>query len=62
MSVEIQVTCQDCPKEADHAFCDKHLEEIKTDAYNDGKAEGESIGYDKGFEDARAKFEKTEQV
>lgn len=57
--MSLEHRCDKCTLtwEPDHCLCDKHLEEVKQESYDEGFRAGDKSGndegYEKGFEDGR---------
>lgn len=51
--MDVNLTCTECNREAEHVICQNHFNEALKEAREDGKQEGYDEGYDKGFDDGK---------
>jgi len=60
MAIKLQCDAYSCHTELDFddVLCESHLEQIKDEAFEEGKKEGHNEGYEEGYEEARTEFEK----
>jgi hypothetical protein len=51
--MSIETNCDNCSKLGDNIFCDNCLDDIKGDAFEEGKKTGYDNGYADGFESGK---------